>query len=68
MGLASVGDDAVKHASHCVSFGNQVTDFFLCARLCFFFFFAVTMVGAELDHVVRRGRTSSARKRNDRTT
>ena len=34
MGLASVGNDDVKHASHCVSFDNQVTDFF-CA-LAFF--------------------------------
>ena len=53
MGLALVGDDAVKHASHSVSFGNHVTDFFSRLR-----FFALTMV-VELDHIVRRGRTST---------
>ena len=63
MGLASVGDDAVRPASHRVSFGNQVTDFFF-ARLRFF---AVTVV-FELDHVVRRGRASTPHSGDDRTT
>ena len=64
MGLASVGDDAVKNAAHCVSFGNQVTDFFARLRFCFF---AVTMV-VELDHVVRRGRASTPHNGDDHTT
>ena len=61
MGLASVGDDALKHASRCVSFGDQGTGF-LCALASFF---AVTSV-VELDHVVRRGRTSTPHNGNDR--
>ena len=62
MGLVSLGDDAAKHASHRVGFGNQVTDFFL--RTCVSF--AVTME-VELDHVVRLGKTSTPHSGDDRT-
>ena len=47
LGLALVGNDAVKRANHCVSLTNQGTFLFI--------FLAVTMMVIELDHIVQGG-------------
>ena len=61
-GLASVGNDAVKLATHCVSKATRLPIF------CTLVFFAVTMMVVELDHIVRSERTSIPRKGDDHTT
>ena len=43
-----VGNDAVKHASHCEEPDNQGTAFFVL-------FLAATMMIIEFDHIVRDG-------------
>ena len=45
LGLALVGNNAVKHANHCVSWTNRAL----------FFFFAVSAMVIELSHIVRGG-------------
>ena len=52
LGLASVGNDAGKHANNCASELDNQGTFFL------FFFLAVTMMVIELDHIVRGGEPS----------
>ena len=44
LGMTLVGNDAVKHANHCVSETTRIP-----------FFFAVTLMVIELDHIVRGG-------------